>query len=152
MGQALAEEDAGASAKLLPIPARPTPEMVKAHEACHVPFRSWCSHCVRGRGKSFSHKAVDHSQDDEGRPVVSLDYGFFGSPGELPADAVGGQKMPVLVVRDRFTKAIFSHLVPAKGTEYYYPEVAFLRDIKFLGYTSLTLKSGAIYYRLGYCS
>ena len=92
MGQALAEEDAGASAKPLPIPARPT--LVKAHEVCHVPFRSWCSHCVRGRGKSFSHKAVDHSQDDEGRPVVSLDYGFFGSPGELPADAVGGQKMP----------------------------------------------------------
>ena len=81
------------------------------------------------------------SQDDEGRPVVSLDYGFFGSPGELPADAVGGQKMPVLVVRDRFTKAIFSHLVPAKGTEHYYPEIALLRDIKFLGYTSLTLKS-----------
>ena len=49
--------------------------------------------------------------------------------------------MPVLVVRDRFTKAIFSHLVPAKGTEHYYPEVALLRDIKFLGYTSLTLKS-----------
>ena len=106
-GQALAEEDAGTSAKPLPIPARPTPEMVKAHEVCHVPFRSWCSHCVRGHGKSFSHKAVDHSQDDEGRPVVSLDYGFFGSPGELPADAVGGQKMPVLVVRDRFTKAFF---------------------------------------------
>ena len=92
MGQALAEEYAGASAKPLPIPARPTPEMVKAHEVCHVPFRSWCSHCVRGRGKSFSHKAVDHSQDDEGRPVVSLDYGFFGSPGELPADAVGVDK------------------------------------------------------------
>ena len=49
--------------------------------------------------------------------------------------------MPVLVVRDRFTKAIFSHLVPAKGTEHYYPEIALLRDIKFLGYTSLTLKS-----------
>ena len=47
----------------------------------------------------------------------------------------------VLVVRDRFTKAIFSHLVPAKGTEHYYPEIALLRDIKFLGYTSLTLKS-----------
>jgi len=141
VGQALAEEDAGTSAKPLPIPARPTPEMVKAHEVCHVPFRSWCSHCVRGRGKSFSHRAVDHSRDDEGRPVVSLDYGFFGSPGELPADAVGGQKMPVLVVRDRFTKAIFSHLLPAKGTEHYYPEVALLRDIKFLGYTSLTLKS-----------
>ena len=49
--------------------------------------------------------------------------------------------MPVLVVRDRFTKAIFSHLVPAKGTTHYYPEIALLGDINFLGYTSLTLKA-----------
>ena len=108
---------------------------------------------VRGRGKSFSHKAVDHSQDDEGRPVVSLDYGFFGSPGELPADAVGGQKMPVLVVRDRFTKAIFSHLVPAKGTEHYYPEIALLRDqISCLHFFDFENRSTAIYHRFGYSS
>jgi hypothetical protein len=34
----------------------------------------------------------------------------------------------VLVVRDRFTKAIFSHLVPAKGTEHYYPTTLKLRS------------------------
>ena len=32
--------------------------------------------------------------------------------------------MPVLVVRDRKSKALFSHLVPAKGVEHFYPEHA----------------------------
>ena len=96
---------------------------------------------MRGRGRSFQHRRVDHDQDDEGHPVVSIDYGFFGAPGELPQDAVGGPKMPVLVVRDRFTKALFTHLVPSKGVEHFYPETALMKDIKFLGYTKLGLKS-----------
>ena len=45
----------------------------------HIPFRSWCAHCVRGRGKSFYHRKVSHEADDPSRPVVSLDYGFFWS-------------------------------------------------------------------------
>ena len=86
-------------AKPLPIPAKPTPEMIAAHEVCHLPFRSWCSHCVRGRGKSFQHRRVQHDQDDDAHPVVSLDYAFFGAPGELEQEAIGGAKMPVLVVK-----------------------------------------------------
>ena len=74
-------------------------------------------------------------------PVVSIDYGFLGAPGELPQDAVGGQKMPVLVVRDRFTKAIFIHLDPFKGTGHFYPEAALVRSIQFLGCIKLILKS-----------
>ena len=106
--------------------------MVASHNVSHIPFRSWCAHCVRGRGKSFYHRKVAHEADDPSRPVVSPDYGFFGALEEIPADSVGGSKMPVLVVRDRFTKGIFTHLVPSKGTEHFYPEAALLRDVKFL--------------------
>ena len=49
--------------------------------------------------------------------------------------------MPVLVVRDRKSKALFSHLVPSKGVEHFYPEHALVRDIKFLGYPSVVIKS-----------
>ena len=136
-----AAKDEGFAARALPAPPQPTPEMVASHNVSHIPFRSWCSHCVRGRGRSFYHKKVSHEADDPSRPVVSLDYGFFGAPGEIPADSVGGSKMPVLVVRDRFTKGIFTHLVPSKGTEHFYPEAALLRDVKFLGYSRLVLKS-----------
>ena len=97
--------------------------------------------CVRGRGKSFQHRRVQHDQNDEAHPVVSLDYAFFGAPGELEQEAIGGAKMPVLVVKDRFSKAMLTHLLPSKGIEHFYPEAALLRDIRFLGYAQLTLKS-----------
>ena len=107
----------------------------------HIPFRSWCPHCVRGRGKSYAHRRVHRSDDPDAVPVISIDYGFLGAPGELPSDAVGGAKMPVLVVRDRKSKALFTHLVPSKGVEHFYPEQALCRDIKFLGYPSVVIKS-----------
>ena len=116
-GVQFGEEGGGQPDKPLKVPAKPTAEMVGMHEISHIPFRASCPHCVRGRGKSFQHGRVDHSQDDKDHPVVSTGYAFFGAPGELPADTVGGQKMPVLVVRDRFTKSLVSHLYsPCRGS------------------------------------
>ena len=105
VGEAMVEEPQEAQeAKSISAPNRPTPD--QSHNISHIPFRSWCPHCVRGRGRSHQHKRV-----------------------------------PVLVARDRLSKAVFTHLVPSKGVEHYYPEAALIRDIKFLGYTELTLKS-----------
>ncbi|CAJ1336689.1 unnamed protein product, partial [Effrenium voratum] len=136
-----ADAEEGRAARPLKAPILPSPEEIEAHAVSHIPFRSWCSHCVRGRGKSYSHRQRDHLTDKGAVPVVSIDYGFFGSPGELPEQAVGGAKMPVLVVRDRDSKALFTHLVPSKGVEHYYPEQALCRDIEFLGYPSVVIKS-----------
>ena len=70
----------------------------------HIPYRAWCSHCVRGRGKSFAHHRVNRQEDPEEVPVVSIDYGFFGAPGELPADAVLGY--PSVVIKSDQEPAI----------------------------------------------
>ena len=32
-------------------PSKPTDEERREHELTHLPFRSWCRHCVRGRGR-----------------------------------------------------------------------------------------------------
>ena len=48
-----AAEDEGFAARALLAPPQPTPEMVASHNVSHIPFSSWCAHCVRGRGKSF---------------------------------------------------------------------------------------------------
>ena len=29
---------------------QPTVGEIAAHELTHLPYRSWCSHCVRGKG------------------------------------------------------------------------------------------------------
>ena len=37
-------------------PKGPTKEEKEKHEATHLPFREWCQHCVRGRGRNKPHK------------------------------------------------------------------------------------------------
>ena len=42
-------------------PQRPCQKDVDAHELTHLPFRKWCPHCMRGRGKEMprQRQAVD---------------------------------------------------------------------------------------------
>ena len=40
------------------------------HNATHMPFRDWCRHCVRGRGKNKAHKK--HVGDDDGMVKVPM--------------------------------------------------------------------------------
>ena len=46
------EEEAGLRRpKKVLDPREPSAEERKEHELTHLPFRSWCRHCVRGRGE-----------------------------------------------------------------------------------------------------
>ena len=58
--------------KLLANPKQPTKQEILEHEATHLPYRSWCRHCVRGRGKSHPHKILDAEKSHE-IPHVSMD-------------------------------------------------------------------------------
>ena len=113
--------------------------MVASHNVSHIPFRSWCAHCVRGRGKSFYRRKVSHKADDPSRPVISLDYGFFGAPGKFLrirlAEAKCQYSWCVIVSQKVFLRNWF------RVTEHFFPEAALLRDVKFLGYSRLVLKS-----------
>ena len=43
-------------------PREPTREEREEHEKARLPFRSWCKHCVRGRGKQLPHYRGGHSK------------------------------------------------------------------------------------------
>ena len=127
-----AEEDT--SSRSLVSPVRPTQQMIDDHEVSHTPFRSWCPFCVRGRGQSAGHFEVD--KGDEQLPTISVDYGFLGTP-DSPAD-----ELPVLLVKDRKSKATWSHPVPNKGLRPSDHGAKMLqRDIVECGYRRLILKS-----------
>ena len=34
---------------------KPSQEEVEKHNLTHLPFRNWCPHCMRGRGKEAPH-------------------------------------------------------------------------------------------------
>ena len=88
-------------------PKLPNEQEVKEHNLSgHMPFRSWCPHCVRGRGKEMEHKRKD--EDETGIPEYHMDYCF-------PGDAEG-ERLTVLVIIEKFTKMKKAVVVPSKGS------------------------------------
>ena len=118
-------------------PILPTKAEVDAHNLTHLPFRSWCSACVRGRGRSIAHRRIGTDvKEDEQISTISIDYGFFGtSEGQVP------NTLPVLIVRDRRSKSTWSHPVPSKGVEHPWPAKALMNDLDMTGYKRVILKS-----------
>ena len=61
-------------------PKGPTAREREEHEATHLPYRSWCQHCVRGRAPNRPHRGARNEEEErEGQkvPKISMDY-FFG--------------------------------------------------------------------------
>lgn len=100
--------ECGAWVRRLEDPRAPSREARAEHDITHVPYRPWCEHRVRGRGKNMAHKA----QPDKERstPAVHIDYCFLGSSEK-------SQKLlTILVARDRDSKMLMSTVVPRKGS------------------------------------
>ena len=115
-------------------PVLPTQAMIDDHEVAHLPFRSWCPFCVRGRGQSQGHFKVD--KGDEQIPLISVDYGFLGTR-DSPAN-----ETPILLIKDRLSKSIWAHPVPNRGLQpSMHGSEVLLKAIKETGYKRLTLKS-----------
>ena len=69
----------------LPHGIRPSDKEVEEHERTHVPFRSWCQHCVRGKAKAHPHWEVLESEK-VGILVISWDYFFMRDEEDGEAD------------------------------------------------------------------
>jgi hypothetical protein len=52
-----------------------------AHDLTHIPFRSWCRHCVRGKAVEDPHRKNTDDDHDGKVPVVSMDYFWLGCEG-----------------------------------------------------------------------
>lgn len=42
--------------------ALPTEQEVEEHNLTHLPYRSWCAHCVRGRGEANPHRRIQRDE------------------------------------------------------------------------------------------
>ena len=42
--------------KIMKRPEEPTQDEIDKHMCTHIPFRSWCSHCVMGKAKNNRHE------------------------------------------------------------------------------------------------
>ena len=54
----------------------PSEKEVQEHMITHLPFRSWCPHCVRGKAKGMPHRKQENEKEHT-VPTVSIDYMYF---------------------------------------------------------------------------
>mgnify|MGYP007058465957 CR=1 FL=1 len=100
--------DEGAEVKVAQVANLPTREEVEAHNAAHVPFRSWCPHCVKGKSKCGAHfkqREVEHEV-----PTISLDYFYF-----VKAEIETEREPPTLAMVDDKTGTLKAVTCKQKG-------------------------------------
>ena len=103
-------------------PRTPSETEVEEHNLAHLPYRSWCRHCVKGRGKELPHRRLE---DLVGMPELHADLCFLGEEGE-PSNTI-----PVLVVQERTTRMTMAAALPSKGSSAYISKrvVAFMKEV-----------------------
>ena len=70
-------------------PQEPTPEMVNRHNLTHLPYRSWCPHCVAARRNNAAHRQGSTTRQ---KPLLVADY-------YLITDTQTKEKLTLLVAR-----------------------------------------------------
>ena len=65
-------EDEAESPKVIKFDNRPSEEEVRIHNRTHLPYRSWCPHCVRGKARRHHRRRMKRLRGKV--PVISLDY------------------------------------------------------------------------------
>ena len=88
-------------------PRQPSLQEKEEHEMTHLPFRSWCRHCIMGRGREEDCRKS--MEEDRQVPEVHLDFMFMGDEKEE-------KTLAFLVARERETSAVLSTVVPRKTT------------------------------------
>ena len=56
------EEEGGANWKKFQDPKLPSSDEQRLHNITHVPYRSWCDHCVKGKAKIVSHTKQEEKE------------------------------------------------------------------------------------------
>ena len=86
-------------------PRKPTAAEVEDHNRTHLPYRNWCLHCIRGKGKDMDHRKG--IEEERGLSEYSFDYCF-------PGDEFGF-KLTIFVGNERATGMKMATVVPTKG-------------------------------------
>ncbi len=135
------EEEDCAPRRVAPDPGAPTAEEMEEHRIDHFPYRSWCEHCVAGRGTGEQHR----SGPEGSLPTVACDYLLVTKKGIFTRDEVIERSsilMKILVVKDDKSRYIGAHVVPVKGAgDDRYAAERMRGDIQWMGYSRVLLRS-----------
>lgn len=119
----------------LRVPIGPTEEEKREHMISHIPYRSWCADCVRGKGLAEAHRKQRLGQDakEQRRPLIALDYFYLGKDEE--------QSLPILAMVEEQTGRTYAVCMPEKGVQHQYNVAAVSKLLKVSGCLGGVLKS-----------
>ena len=121
------EEDFGLRVPLkVADPKLPSAEEVEAHNLTHLPYRSWCPHCVRGKGKTMDHRRASREKIVR---ELHVDYCFMSARGDESTKCI-------VVAKDYDSKSVMASVVPVKGSSREFPArriIAFIRELGLEG-------------------
>ena len=138
------------------IPDHVSQEEYNSHMLTHLPLRSWCDHCMKGKVREDGHFKRNPSSNPSEVPRVSMDYCYLGrvlkSVGQdIPSeDKIEDLKtaqdeeegtVPVLVITDEKTGCVFAGAV-AKGVNMYSVHLV-TEALKFTGRQKVILLTDA---------
>ena len=94
-----------------PSPCTPSRAEREAHEATHLPYRTWCPVCVQGRADNPPHRRLPTPGEGERRlPEVHIDYAFLRRD-----DSDVGELAKLVVLKALPSRAVRAWVVPNKG-------------------------------------
>ena len=131
-------EEEGQTQRPLRDPGMPTPQEVEEHNIAHIPFRPWCLHCLRGKGKDTPSRTVKGGFAEDLVPRVRMDYTSLteseyvdtaeqvetdkDAEHDIDADNKDTAKVdssedrqPMLVMQESSCESIWSYAVERKG-------------------------------------
>ena len=127
------EKEEGRKVREVVRPKEPSQEEFDEHMATHIPYRGWCTFCVKGRGRAQPHRSA--KDEEPSVPSTSMDYAYLNEEGE------GKDKRPLLVMKDRKKGKIVVMMVPKKGED---PKAIMMtaREIRRMGYGTMVWRGG----------
>ena len=109
------EAEEGEKPRILPDPGLPTQKQRDEHDATHLPYRSWCSHCVRGAGRCPPHRKVEGQYAESTLARVHLDYCFFTENGIGDDGEPEKTTLTTLVMKETSCSSVWAYPVAHKG-------------------------------------
>ena len=80
----------------------------------HIPCRSWCAHCVRGRGRNDPHRSGGGRRGPRDHPHFAIDYGFLKA--NNLDDLADQESNPILIGAEAKYGLTLAMAVPGKGS------------------------------------
>ena len=104
------EEDGGCQearkVKKMMDPKLPTQDEIEEHNLTHLPFRNWCRHCIKGRGREMPHMTIK-DVDEKKQHEFHMDFCFLGAEHEP------GEALTVLIAKERATTMAMATVGPS---------------------------------------